>query len=232
MKLPEGFINAKTIKTQDRLIVSIAGLQKHGKTNFALTAPGPIAFFDLDIGTEGVVGKFASDKEIFVSQYDYRTLKGPDPSAALAAWERMKADFVAMINNKDVATVVIDTATEMWALCRMARLGKLTQVMPHNYGPVNAEFRDLLRLSYMCGKNFILTHTMKAEYVNDKKTGGVERAGFSDIGFLVQCNLLSWRFEGEFGVTVQDCRQAPNVAGMELTGEMCNFDFLKSIVLG
>lgn len=233
MRLPEGFIDSKTIKTRRRLIASIEGPQKVGKTHLSLTAPDPIAFYDMDIGTEGVVDKF-KDKKIYVSQYDYRMLSGPNPTAAiLAMWEKMKADFIWGCQSPDILTPIVDTATEMWELVRMARFGKLTQVMPHNYGPVNAEFRDLLRLAYTCGKDVIFIHKMKAEYINDKRTGKLERAGFNDMGFLVQINLQAWRNQdGEFGMTIIDCRQNPEVNGVELVGEMCNWGFLKDLVFG
>jgi len=231
MKVPEGFVDAKTIKTKRRLIVSVEGPQKTGKTHQLLTAPDPIAFFDMDIGTEGVVTKFP-DKQVWVAQYDYHTLKGPDISSIIAMWERMKANFLAMLVHPEVKTIGVDTGTEMWELIRMARLGKLTQVMPHHYGPVNAEFRDLIRQSYASGKNVILIHKVKAEYVNDKRTGKLERAGFSDIGFLVQVNLRAWREDGNFGFTIIDCRHNPKLNGMEFSGDMANFDFLSEIVLG
>ena len=64
-----GFHKAETIETHKRLIVSIAALEKCGKTHFALTAPGPIAYFNFDIGVEGVIGKFCKDKSIWVTDY-------------------------------------------------------------------------------------------------------------------------------------------------------------------
>lgn len=232
MKLPEGFIDAKTMQTKRRLIASIAGPQKSGKTHLSLTAPGPVAFYDMDIGVEGVVEKFAKEKKIYVSQYDYRMLKGPDPAAIIRMWEKMKEDFIWGLQSPEIATAVVDTGTEMWELIRMARFGKLTQVQPYHYGPVNAEFRDLIRLAYTSGKDVIFTHKMKAEYINDKRTGNLERSGFSDMGFLVQINIVTWYYEGQFGATVQDCRQNPDMAGMELTGEMLDWEFLKGLVFG
>ena len=41
-----------------RLVVRVGGLEKEGKTHFALTAPGPIGAIDMDRGMEGVVEKF------------------------------------------------------------------------------------------------------------------------------------------------------------------------------
>jgi hypothetical protein len=54
-----GFSDA-VVETPYRLIASVSGKEKTGKTHFALTAPEPIIFFNIDVGTEGVVGKFQS----------------------------------------------------------------------------------------------------------------------------------------------------------------------------
>jgi hypothetical protein len=47
-----------------RLILSIEGLDKSGKSNLAFTAPGPLGYLEFDIGAEGVVEKFQDDKVI------------------------------------------------------------------------------------------------------------------------------------------------------------------------
>ena len=136
-----------------------------------------------------------------------------------------------------VRTVVMDTASEVWELLRMAAFGKLDHVMPHHYGPVNAEYRGLLRMAYVSDKNLILLHKVKNEYINDKRTGNYERAGFTDTGFMVQVNVRCWRrLNGDkqlvFGMTIDDSRQNADVAGMELEGEMCSFPMLASVVTG
>jgi hypothetical protein len=230
LKLPMGFEPIKSIKGKRRLIMSLSAREKQGKTHFALTAPDPLAFFSLDLGTDGVLQKF-QDRKIFVSEYDYRNAGGFDISVFQSAWGRLKGDFLTVLKNPDIRTIVWDTATEVWEMMRMAAFGKLTQVKPHHYGPVNAEYRDLLRLAYGSDKNLILLHKMKAEYVEDRRTGKFERAGFSDTGFLVQLNAVAWRDkDGTFGITVQDSRQRPELAGEEITEPLLSFPFLASQV--
>lgn len=228
-----GFVDARSILVKPRIIMSISGLEKQGKTHFSLTAPGPIAFFSTDIGEEGVVGKFTKDKEIFIMNID----KIDDDSAnqAPAEFSRFKAAYLAILRGKEVRTIIIDTATEIWELLRMARFGRLTQVMPYMYGPVNAEYRALIREAYNWDKNLILIHKMKAQYINDKKTGEFERSGFSDTGFLVQVNTQIYRYSpadgGEFVLWIKDCRQNPDLAGEEMEGPMANFQMLASSIL-
>jgi len=228
-----GFTSSKERKTLPRIIMSISGLEKCGKTHFALTAPGPTAFFSLDTGEEGVVDKFSKKKDIQIMSIDRVDDNAPDQ--APKEFKRFKEAYMAVLRGNDVRTIIIDTATEIWEVLRMARFGKLTQVMPYQYGPVNAEYRALIRDAYNYDKNLILLHKMKAQYINDKRTGEWERAGFSDTGFLVQVNAQIYRYApqdgGDFAIFIKDCRQNPDVAGEELVGPMCNFPFLASMVM-
>lgn len=238
--LPKGFTKLQaTSVTTHRLIVAVSGREKHGKTHFALTAPGPIAYQDLDIGTEGVIEKFVkSGKVIYHKEYGYTELKDRgvnNKEQFKPIWDKFKEDYIAIMDSK-VRTVVMDTASEVWELLRMAAFGKLDHVMPHHYGPVNAEYRSLLRMAYVSNKNLILLHKVKPQYIDDKRTREYDRAGFGDTGFMVQVNMRCWRKMVDdsltFGVTIDDSRQNADVAGMELTGDMCNFPMVASIITG
>lgn len=228
-----GFIEAKERELQPRIIMSISGLEKQGKTHFALTAPGPIAMFSTDIGEEGVVSKFISGKDIYIMDI---STAGEEEDEAGEEYDRFHESYISMLRGNDVRTIIIDTATEIWELLRIAKFGKLTQVMPYMYGPVNKEYRLLVKESYNYNKNLILLHKMKAKYINDKRTGDYERAGFNDTGFLVQVNAQVYRYSpeegGEFALYVKDCRQNPDLAGEEFMGEvMCNFPFVANMIL-
>ena len=214
-----------------RLIMSIEALEKNGKTHFALTAPGPIAYFDFDIGTEGVINKFTAGKEIIVSEHRIpRDSDGGKGFDFARGYETFHKRFMAALNNKQVRTLIVDTMSEAWELLRMARFGKLTQVMPRQYGPVNAEVRELIRQCFEHDKNVILVHKMKPQYVGDIWKGTYERAGFKDIGFLVQVNGQLGFDEGEFTCHITDCRQDMSLSGMDLAGPLCNFPILAQMV--
>jgi len=209
------------MESPDRIILSVEGAEKQGKTHFALTAPGPTILFSLDIGEEGVVQKFS---DVYVMP-----MGGSNHEAEFS---RFRSVYSEMLADKDVRTIVLDTATEVWELLRMARFGKLTQVMPYQYGPVNAEYRAMIREAYESDKNLILLHKVKAKYVNDKKTNEWERAGFADTGFLVQVNAMVYRDDdgGEFNIYIRDCRKNPDLAGETLSGPLCNFEILSQMV--
>ena len=214
-----------------RLIASVSGKEKHGKTSFALSAPGPIIYFNLDFGQEGVIDKYSGDKDIYEKEYKFTRLETADRYVTL--WTGFVTDFRAALQSK-ARTIIIDTATEAWELVRLARFGKLAQVMPHNYGPVNAEYMGIIREGYSYDKNVILLHKLKKQYVNDMFSGNYERAGFNNTGFLVQTNLEVYRdgLDGGFYLKVLDCRQNSALGGMEfeLSDYTNGFGFLAQLV--
>lgn len=234
-----GFINSEKQELLPRIIMSIEGMEKMGKSHFALSAPGPIGFFNLDEGTEGVIEKRKKEKEIYIID-----LQVPDTAKynekevtelSRVEWGRFNAAFSGLLAGTEVRTLIVDTATELRELQLMSWYGKSTQIMPYMYRGPNAEFRKLIRGTLKYNKNVIFLHKMKSVYVNDKRTGEWELSGFNDTGYLVQVNTRVYRYDiadgGDFAIYIKDCRQNPEMAGQELTGEMCNFPILAQMVL-
>jgi len=216
-----------------RLVISVDSLPKEGKTNFALTAPGPIAIHDLDLGMEGVIEKFA-DKEIYPFRYDVplsAMLPGSEFASMADASQKVWREFVFQFRDSlsKMRTVVIDTGTEAWSLIRLARLGKLTQVLPVQYTAVNAEFRQLTQLALSQQKcNVIFTHKVKDVFKDDKKTGEYERAGFTEIEYDVQTVLKATRDYAKQGVAqfqleIAACRANLGASGRRFNGDDCTF---------
>lgn len=223
-----------------RLVLSIDGLPKEGKTNFTLTAPGPIAIHNLDLGLEGVAEKF-SDKEIYEFLYTIpmsASLPGSEFAAMAEAGQRVWKEFV--VNYRDslskMRTVVVDTGSEAWALVRLARLGKLTSVLPVQYTAVNAEFRQLVQLALSQNTcNVIFTHKVKDQYKDDKKTGLVERAGFGEIEYDVQTVLKAVRDFGkvgidQFSIEIAACRANLSASGKRFSGGDCTFSKIATAI--
>jgi len=218
-----------------RLIASVTGREKTGKTHFALTAPPPIFFFDIDIGTEGVVHKFQEQgKQVFL--YDVRVPKGAEKSVYQPMWGGVRQRLSLAYTLKR-GTVIVDTSSEGFELARLAHFGKLTQVMPHHYTEVNSEWRELMRQAYDSDMNTIFIHKMKPKYVNNVRTGEYELAGFGEMPYLSQINLVTHRQDSDeegafpdFSVSVTDCRHNAALNGQVLRGPMCDFAFLLGIV--
>jgi hypothetical protein len=123
---------------------------------------------------------------------------------------------------------------------RLAHFGKLTNIKPHHYVEVNSAFRKMVDAAYESEKNLIIISRLKKEFKDDKFTGEYERAGFGELGFLVQANLRMFRpvkrvgqerEYGEFSVRVLDCRQDASLAGEVYEGAMCTFPMVATMIL-
>lgn len=225
-----------------RLIVSSSAKEKTGKTHFSIaTTPEPIAFIDFDVGTEGVIEKFPRRKMIHKKfQIRKEKMLAGDrytQADAEADWTAVQEVIRACVRSKAIKTLVVDTATELWEVARLSEFGKLDQVKSHHYGPVNAEFRNIIQAPYMRSDiNVIYTHKVKKEYKNDTWKGGYERAGFGDMPFLAQVNIEHYRvseMEDEdrpFAIKIINCRQNADMEGEELIGPMCTFANLGRMV--
>ena len=232
-----GFVQASA-PTIHRLIVNAEGEEKSGKNHFAFSAPGPIFEHSFDIGNEGVVQKFQSQKKIMIAEYELEVQPGEGDQrevaeAANKVWDQFIANYRDGLASCGNGTTMVDTGTEMWELLRLARFGKLTQVMPHHYGPVNKEMQEAIREGFGHNCNVVFLHKRKPEWENfigsdgkekGRKTGKMTRVGFSDMPFLVQVNAVCERVDqegggSEFQITVDDCRQNPSINGITLPND-------------
>jgi hypothetical protein len=218
------------------VLVSIEGLQKCGKTEFGLSLPDPIFILNLNMGLDGVIEKHVKQGRMFYVkdiQIPYTvSLPGQNftvlSTGAAEKWKEAILSLREALGESSVKSVFIDTGSELWDLLRIARLGKLAQVLPVQYASVNAEFRQLLQILLCCKKNVVLSHKVKPEYVNDQKTNRFERAGFGDVGFDVQVELKAERDlkrdgDDQFVITVVDCRANNKLKGQTFSGKDANF---------
>lgn len=233
---PSGFVQASG-PTVHRLIVNAEGEEKSGKNHFGFSAPGPIFEHSFDIGNEGVVQKFQSSKKIMIAEYELDIQPGEAEAREVAAsadklWERYMANYRDGLASCGNGTTLIDTGTEVWELLRLARFGKLAQVMPHHYAPVNKEMQEMIREGFNHNCNVIFLHKLKDEWENyvvdgkekGRKTGRKTRVGFSDVPYLVQMNVKCQRSDNEdggsmFEILVEDCRQNPDLNNTTLPND-------------
>lgn len=226
-----------------RLVVCTSGHWKSGKTHWAvITAPEPLAVISFDPGTIEIVEKGRR----MGRKIHHRPHRIPRPKAGVSiekrkdiygpAWDEVKESVEAIIGSPDIRTAVWDTGTEAWELCRLAGFGKIMQVKPQHYGPVNDDFRSLVKGMYdeRPDLNIIFIHKLKKEYRESKGksgdanwTGRYELAGFGDMPFIVDLNV-----EHDFDPTARQfiirvpaaegncgCRFGPHMVGFELPGE-------------
>jgi hypothetical protein len=238
-----GFELVKAESRKLRLIVRIGGLEKSGKTHFALSAPGPIGLIDMDRGLEGVVEKFAATKPIHTC--NLRNMASRTQKDHELRWNMFKTNHYALLDDKDIQTIVWDTDTEAWEMGRLAFFGKLSQIKPHHYAEINREFRGLVDAAFDRDKNLILICKYKKQYVvkeNSKSDDGqwngeYEAAGFSDLPYMVQVNLRSRAVrdattkETTPTIEVINCRQNMGLTGTVFEGDMATFPWIAANII-
>lgn len=147
-------------------------------------------------------------------------------------WDALKSLTMDVLKDPGCGPLIWDTGTFGWELLRMARFGKLAQVLPHHYGPVNTEFESIFYAAEEYNKIFIVVHKMGREYKvgkdgKDSWTGRYERKGYSSMGFVANVALEHYRTEtGGFGVRVLQNKITPATDGAELEDELCSFGVL------
>ena len=196
-----GFAPVK--RAPKRLVMSIQGPVKSGKTRLALTAPKPIGYIAIDIGgDEGPVDEFIPKDQEFSEDiqqvpirmdpinYPDRTQYGYDKdgtrqfedatsaavqAAAEPAMSRFYVAYYASLAN--FRTTVIDTGTDFYELMRKASFGRLERVPQLAYTQLYGEYHKLIDDAFDTpGHNLIITHHLKEkrEMVMNEKTGKKE----------------------------------------------------------
>lgn len=227
------------------IILALDGFTKVGKTTFALTAPGPIAYLDLNLRAMGVIEPFSEVKDIYQIQIavpQTTSKKGMAASGGLnviqtanteqceAQWDLFVNSYKNALVRREIRSIIIDTATEAYDLTKLARFGRLQQVDPFHWGPVKREFADLVKMGYAARKNVLWIHNLKADF----KTGQPKRDGLTSLDTNVQMNVTAYYDDdtNEYCVRIDDCgiNAELNHTGEVLCGDMCSFPFLASLV--
>jgi hypothetical protein len=169
-----------------RIIASVQGPTKSGKSTFPFWGPGPIAVFDFDRRLETVVqramnGKLTGvPKEIVYIPFkmpdiDIRSTK-QDSSVLRHAGEmlekfkrNLKLALESSMKKDGVRTISIDTATELKDVRTCAEFGRLIGIQPRDLGGVNQDMRDWMRMGEDYNANVIWVHHVKDEWITIDK---------------------------------------------------------------
>jgi hypothetical protein len=194
-----------------RLLVGTDGLTNSGKTEFALSAPGPGLFIALDRGYDGIFDN-PNPPPTRRSDYAYKVIpvptntQGGDAKFYQPYWNEVHNTLLSAAKNPDCRTIIIDGDSDSWELQRLAEHGKLTGVFPATrYSGVYAARRALINRLHDSGKIVIATNKLKKEYVTEmdaagnpilnngevkrKASGGWERQGYPDQDYLYHLQL-------------------------------------------
>lgn len=216
-------------------ILAVYGETDTGKTSFALSAPGPIALIHTAEKIDGVVQQFAAKKDIRMFNFGGTFTGTPQEISEQAnkVLAKMRAHLTDAI--KWARTVVLDTHTEAWELLRLARFGKLAQVKPIHYGPVNAEWLSMMKMFRQAGANvnLIAVGQIREKYVNDKPTGRFEQAGQKGMSYLPDVIVLTERTKkGGFVGTIEKGWMNAETEGLEIEDDMLTFAQVMGLVTG
>lgn len=175
-------------------------------------------------------------------------------------FKQFRTEFYKALDNKDAITVAIDGDSDSWELQRLADFGKLANVWPQTkYGDTYAARRAMIARAWDSGKIVIGTNKVRDEYVtvygpdglaqkesdgSDKKvkSGNKQRQGFPDQDYLWQIQLRHLyqppkvnpvthkEIPHKWGLKILKCKPNPELIGLELWGEDCNFAGLVQVV--
>ena len=199
-----------------RLVCSIEGLDKTGKSHLAMSAPGPIVYVDLDVGTEGVIQKCQQDYLIYKVEQPKRLGSSSELMDKFKdVWSDVQTQVASALSIGS-GTLVIDTFTEVYDICRLAHFGKMAQVQPHQYSVCYADMREIIRLANASKMNVILLHRMGADF----NTGELTFQGWKQVPSEVQAVLRTQRSDTDsgpvFSAEVRTCRHKPEMMGKVL----------------
>ena len=201
-----------------RSIMSIEGLDKSGKSRLAMTAPEPVIYLDLDVGTEGVIEPMMAQREILLYQVEQPSKLGTASELMdrfKVVWQDIQ-DRVAEALQLESGTLVIDTFGEAYDICRLAHFGKMAQVQPHQYAVAYADLREICRLGYQSRMNLILLHKLGSNF----HTGELEPQCWKEVPYQVQTTIRTSRASTPagscFSAEVMSCRPRMELMGQKL----------------
>lgn len=211
-----------------RIIGLSAGDPGSGKSHFWLTAPGPIVVLSFDKGMEGVVEKFAGNKEVRVAEYDWEPTDDTfNQEEAIKLRDQFVNDYYFACEH--AATVVIDKSSDFWSLVRYSEFGDKTG-MQLNYDALNQRMRKYVQHPKKLTINAGFVESLKDEYVTivkangkegGKATGRRKLAGFKEMEGLVNIVMHHTFEDGKFMTRIPEKARAigsGDVMGKEFEG--------------
>lgn len=217
----EGFVDPSSVMQVFRLkngqylkslLMGTDGPSDSGKTEFALSAPGPVQVIAVDLNYQGVLDN-SSPPPSRCSVFGFKTFNAPTPHPTVKLDPKqfepyhvaIRDSLYSALLNKESPTVVVDGDSDWAEIHTMSHFGKLTQIYPQTrYAAPKAERKAIMNKAFRSGKIVILTNKSKSEYapVFDKDgkavmdeytseqktapTGKLQAQGFSEKDYLVQ----------------------------------------------
>lgn len=256
--LKDGFLPPNQIQKAKykRLMIGSDGMSNSGKTEFALSAPGPTLVICLDRGYEAMLDNPNPPASRQEGSYAFKVIQAPLSTQALQDtykeyWKDFYAEYRKALANTDARTVIIDGDSDSWELQRLAEFGKLAGAGKGlAYTGVNAARRAMYARAWDSGKIVIATNKIGKDFQPIYKPDGTmvldqngkperewdgkswERQGFPDQSYLwhMQIRHLFNPDKMQWGIRLMRVKANPLLEGEELWGDDCNFETLVSNV--
>lgn len=215
-------------------IINTTGMPGTGKTSWALSAAmagvfsqtqSPV-YIPLDRQPVGAyIKKLLDSGKVLAPKTNFKAnLKTLGQAAGVKLWDEFTLLNKEMMAEPSLNPIIWDTSHYAWQMCRLALLGKLDKVMPHDYAKANTPFEALLLHAEEHGKILICIDRMSKEYKMNSKgveawSGNWQRGGYSHMGYVANVILDHYKTaDGEFGTRVIQNKINPTMDGAELVG--------------
>lgn len=238
--------------------LSIKAETSMGKSTLAMTAPKKVVVLNSDMGADGALNGFMFDslfKRFKCQTIDYRgatedswkdfditivefpaplTLRSEVLVGKKEMWDSFLRLFVDACEDKEVRTIVLDTAT-IWRRHRAdAHLQALQeknkadgekprqQLQQIEYGRPNDDIRALYTYTQSIKKNLVAIHHLTDEYINDKATGNRIMEGLNNTYNFMDWAVQMDKKKGAIVAKITKCRNNSNMEGTEIPSPTWN----------
>ena len=228
----------------DRPCLSVFAQEGCGKTRLAATMPDPIGLLALDKKSkrtmEAVANEFGkrviANSKPFISDKEAISMAMEDDVEKVkklyaAVYGRILEDGMKLADHADIASIVVDTNSQLFEYILFSHFGRRTQIKPTSRGAANQDMIDFVNA--LRSKNVLLIHRAKEVWKSTGKTdrsgeaikepsGKFESDGFKNIGGFCTATLeltnnkKATSLESKFRVKVQTCQTNSMLEGQDL----------------
>lgn len=238
-----------------KVLIGTEGPANSGKTEFAMSAPGPGIFLALDRSYDATLDNPEPPETRNVENFVILPVRVAMPTAATqdqakGAWREFYGVYTQALDNPDARTVVLDGDSDSFELQTLAEYGRTTQIPQIQRTSLNAARRAMIARAWDSGKIVIATNKLKKKYETQYnadgsiKMGGdgkpvrewdgvsYERQGFSDHEYLWQLQLKHHydADKGIWGVEILMAKAYRATEGTVLWGGDCNLRTVLELV--
>lgn len=239
----------KPLPTSQGIVMSLEGMEKTGKTWLALSSlPEPVVYVNCDRDNSRIINRLrkggrrilTGEQHLFVPQPADDILRQRDQEAmnavalrALKPWKAFKVDYLEALADPNVRSVVADSGTRAYLMCRLGRFGKLLEVAPVLYSKTNYEFANLLQIAHASGKVVVWINRIGEEFKPamdnqgrdiSNKTGAMKTLGYREFNFEMDAVVrTSITKSGDFKAVIhREGVGSPDALGMDFSGDDLN----------